>query len=904
MLLFCLLNRHRISLIGKFKLNNGVRADFDMANEKPQKQNNPIASVVNIPGYNIIDILGRGGMAIVYKAIQESVGRTVAIKVLAPNHSDETFTDRFLREAQIISNLTHPNIITVFDAGVYKSHHYMSMEYITGKTLRDARDDLSRKQKVEIIKQMATALDYAGSKGYVHRDIKPENIMLHEDGRAVLMDFGIARGDDTVRGLTLTGKAIGTPYYMSPEQTKGLKVDPRSDIYSLGIVLFQALTGYVPYDGSSFVDVGIKHISEAIPILPAGLESFQTIINKAMSKDPAHRYQTAAEFLVALNKVSSSELDYIDAKAAVINNKSGDYNSATVLESQVKPPVTAAIKNKSKLKENIKPGLKIQNKIQYQRKAVAPTTDIIDTDEYKSLKRRRRLVYLLIMVSLATAVYYNKKTLKPYWQQYALPLLHEYLPVELRQRIGLPEVVVKPDTTQKITALNNKKSKPVTVKIPGTLFNVDNFITEEQNNLNKDNAVSKTLSEPELAVLQENLDEQPKNAGILMAYYKKILITDINNNKARRGLIYLRTWFLKQFKESMINNDIARGKLLLSILKINFPQVIHRTKYQRMENILLQKESIKTHLRLAEEYITKEHYIEPVSNNAVDELVAVLEIDPDNITAKILQTKILDIFVEQVKNQQASKQYESAIISAESGLKISKNDAFLKSSYKNLQKLLKTQQQVDNYIVLAKKQMAKGNFVTPANNNAFKIYSSVFELESNNKEAIAALIEIELKLVNQVTQVVKSHNISNAKLILQLLEQYYPDSVHLKKMQTSLAEAIDSKNPGVTKIVFSDVLMSSIEKMQDIRIQSGKVIYVGFIFRNFPRNSSYLLVKVLDHSAVRKLTHKTIKIDGSKGEQIFSVEIPGKGLKPGNYYIELKYGKKSLIKKSFQIFEP
>ncbi len=869
-----------------------------MANEKLTSNNMQVASVVAIPGYKIVDILGRGGMAIVYKATQQSIGRTVALKVLAPNHTDETFTDRFLREAQIISNLTHPNIITVFDAGVHKSHHYMSMEYISGKSLRDARDDLSRRQKIGVLRQIAAALDYAGKKGYVHRDIKPENIMLHEDGRAILMDFGIARGDDSARGLTLTGKAIGTPYYMSPEQTKGIKVDSRSDIYSLGVVLYQALTGTVPYDGTSFVDIGIKHISEAIPSLPQGLESFQVIVNKAMSKDPEHRYQTAAELIVALDKIPLSELDYIDAKSAVIGNNNVDYDSATVIEPDIKQSVLASNKNTAKLKENIKPGLKIRSKTQYQNKGIASKIDVTTTDEYKSTKRRRRFLYLVLLISLVAGIYFNKQALKPHWEKYAMPLLHDYLPAEIKQQIGLKKAVTK-NVNQPIKKIPTIK-KIVTVE---TFFNLDDF---KAKTLADENSVATAISltDVERQQLHNELDSNPDNANTLILYYKTIFSENKNNKIARQGVQALRSWFLSQLNNSVKNNDATRGRLLLVILKTNFPSITHKQKYQKFENIFLKKESIKTHLRLAEEYINKKHYIKPALANANEELMAVFAVEPDNIKAKAMQQQMLDIFVQHIKSQQAAKNYESAIISAESGLVISKNDAFLKSSHKQLKKLFKQQQHIDKQLALAKIQMDKGNFVTPANNSAFKIYNSIFELEVNNKPAAKALKQIELKLVTQATQAIKSNNISNAKLILQLLEQYYPDSGHLKKTQTKLAEAIDSKNPTITDIVFSDVLMSSMVKMADIRIQSGKLIYFGVRFKNFPTGSSYLLVNLLDHTAITKLQHKTIKVDGATGEQIYLIEIPGKGLVPGNYYMELKHGKKTLIKKSFQIFNP
>jgi serine/threonine protein kinase len=255
---------------------------------------------LEIPGYKIQRELGHGGMAHVYLAIQESFGREVALKVLSPHLADdEEFSKRFLREARIVSQLNHPNIVTVFDAGKHGKYNYMSMEYIPGEDLRQLKDDISRKEALRIVKDVARALDFAGNKGVVHRDIKPENIMIHKtDKRVILMDFGIAHGDDVTHGMTQTGKAIGTPHFMSPEQTKGLKVDQRSDIYSLGVVLYQLLAGYLPFDADSAVAVGIKHLTAPIPLLPGGLEIFQPIVNRCLSKQPEHRYQKAAELIM------------------------------------------------------------------------------------------------------------------------------------------------------------------------------------------------------------------------------------------------------------------------------------------------------------------------------------------------------------------------------------------------------------------------------------------------------------------------------------------------------------------------------------------------------------------------------------------------------------------------------
>ncbi|NNF97357.1 MAG: serine/threonine protein kinase, partial [Halobacteria archaeon] len=290
------------------------------------------ANNITIPGYEIKHQLGRGGMALVYLAIQESFGREVALKILAPDHAqDKEFSARFLREARIISQLVHPNIVTVYDVGVHEGYHYLSMEYIRGRDLQQACCSLSKRQVIDIIREVAKALEYAHQKGYIHRDVKPENIMLHDDGRVVLMDFGIARGSDSTLGMTKTGRAIGTPYYMSPEQTKGLRVDHRSDIYSLGVVLYQMLTGYVPYDADSAVAVGIKHVSAPIPHLPDSLRFLQPIINTCLSKNPAHRYQHASELIHVLEAIPKDMLEAAGARAAAFRETGRNHDAKTLI---------------------------------------------------------------------------------------------------------------------------------------------------------------------------------------------------------------------------------------------------------------------------------------------------------------------------------------------------------------------------------------------------------------------------------------------------------------------------------------------------------------------------------------------------------------------------------------------
>ena len=267
----------------------------------------PLRSVTEIRTlsgrYQIVRHLARGGMGDVFEAKDLSLGRTVAIKILHPNFaSDAAFTARFRREAQAAANLGHPNIVGIYDFGEDGDTYYMVMELIEGRTLRDvvrAEGPLLPRRAAEIAAETAAALTVAHAAGVYHRDIKPGNIMLTSDGSVKVTDFGIARALDDSEELTRTGAVIGTATYFSPEQAQGLPADERSDIYSLGVVLYELLCGQPPFTGESPVAVAYQHVSEYAtppsglnPDVSAGLEA---IVEKAMEKSPENRYQSASD---------------------------------------------------------------------------------------------------------------------------------------------------------------------------------------------------------------------------------------------------------------------------------------------------------------------------------------------------------------------------------------------------------------------------------------------------------------------------------------------------------------------------------------------------------------------------------------------------------------------------------
>ena len=254
--------------------------------------------------YEITELIGVGGMADVYKATDIMEDRTVAVKILKPEFSkNEEFLRRFRNESKAIAVLSHPNIVKIYDVGFSDEIQFIVMEYIDGITLKEFIEQqgvLKWKDALHFITQILRALQHAHDKGIVHRDIKPQNIMLFPDGTIKVMDFGIARFS-RIDGKTLSDKTIGSVHYISPEQARGDMTDERSDIYSVGVMLYEMLTGKKPFDGDEPVAVALMHMQDQAPmprdIMPSIPEALEEIVMHAMEKDPADRYQSASEMI-------------------------------------------------------------------------------------------------------------------------------------------------------------------------------------------------------------------------------------------------------------------------------------------------------------------------------------------------------------------------------------------------------------------------------------------------------------------------------------------------------------------------------------------------------------------------------------------------------------------------------
>lgn len=840
-----------------------------MTKKNKQTTASHVASVISIPGYEIKDLLGRGGMAMVYLAIQESIDRKVALKVLSPNHTDETFSERFLREARIASQLSHSNIITVYDAGIYNSIHYMAMEYIEGKNFSDARDILTRKQKVTVIKEIADALDFASKKGFVHRDIKPENILLHHDGRAILTDFGIARTNDVSKGLTETGKILGTPYFMSPEQTKGLKIDHRTDIYSLGVVLFQALAGYVPYDGPSLVAICIKHLSDPIPQLPKGLEIFQPIINICLSKKPEHRYQHGSELVNALNKITDEQLDAIDANAAAFKKAGQNHNASTMIDQKIEQkkiaqPQKKVSQQKIAREKNYNPvNRPAKTPAKHQKNADNPNL-ITESDDFKNLNRRKNRILILLLILFIAVTYYKKDELQVVWKRKGQPLAKKYLPSEINQYLHAKE------ETQPQEAIKIKPKKPV--------------------------LTAKQLEAKKIQQLKDSLDKIPGNAIELANIYNKNISENTNNEEFKTATKELKQWYLSRLDNLIVKKDFVSATKTINEAISLYPTIDQDRDFIALKEKLNLSAINEPHLQKARVYFAVNALNKPEGANALEELKIVLNNDSDNTEALKGLDKIASHFKNKATKEILNKTYFKALNSTNSGLQAIHTDTDLLQLQVKIKALINNNNQISNLLIKAEKKLQEGQLTNPGGSSAYDYYTNVISLSADNTQAKKGLLKIQKQILRKARLATEQNKFREADTILNNAQKLFANNQEIRAVRRNLQKEMDAVLPIVPKIKISNAPFSEITETTLQKINIGQLLYIGFEYANFTQNNTTLKVNVYNGANPILIIQKEIILLSNQGEHFFTVQLPKMGITNGNYSIEIMFGESRLIK--------
>ncbi len=875
---------------------------------------------VEIPGYKVLRILGRGGMAKVYLAIQEVFEREVALKVMSKALAeDPNFGQRFFREAKIVSKLVHPNIVTVHDVGMHEGYCYLSMEYIDGHDLKHAVHGMEIREKIRAVYDIAKALDYAGAKGYVHRDIKPENIMFHSsDGRAVLMDFGIARAAESDTQVTQAGTAIGTPHYMSPEQAKGKPVDHRSDIYSLGVVLFYILAGHVPFDAESAVAIGIKHITEPIPLLPSIYESLQPIVDKMMSKNVNKRYQNAKELMADLDHIDLDVLEHTVGFAASVVS---DHTTMQNITPQHDDGAEAF-----ELDEDEEPG-------------DIPDYQSYVHDEVAIHDRAPILPWLLAGTFVAGVIgvfmYFKHPALVQPWIDKVLgdPVFEERVaePVAVKQ----PEAQAEPRTPrlsaskQTTSSTPNVSSDPVGQRtslasgkinrnsthtahqkpLPPADMSGVNISAEPPSAVEAARAEQNKIALVELQTKIARLEERYAGDDIylseLVAVFREALYIAPKDKAlvARFGKIrkqeYEKLYVYANKSGTSVNLDkrIAQYRIL-------FPEV----KAPVLDKIVQVGKSRKKVMSLileAQAYFRQNNLTKPAGRNALDVYNKVLALDPKNFDALKGKKQISAKLYEAAKTKYRANNLRSALSSAKKAIDVDVDNKKAQKLADDINAILNKQSSVANLLKNAEKKIGRGQLFTPRNKGAFHDYQSVLKLDPKNNQAREGLDKVVDALSAKVWQLVGDEQFLKAKEMMRAPLKEYGANRRVKSLSLALDEVIGEKiidvEPRVDGMMIQSEPIDTLLGYFDDVLEAERSIYLGFRYENFLTSTTVLQAVLMDGARSIKIAQVPVVVSGAEGETKFRIDRPVEGFPVGSYSVEMRLGHQTLNSTLFRV---
>ena len=802
---------------------------------------------VEIPGYKIIKTLGKGGMATVYLAVQDIFEREVALKVMSKALTeDPTFGQRFMREAQIVSKLIHPNIVTVYDVGLSNGAYYLSMEYIDGADLKHSRKSLTFIEKIQAVKDIASALDVSGGKGYVHRDIKPENIMIESrTNRAVLMDFGIARASEADISVTQAGTAIGTPHYMSPEQAKGNDVDPRADLYSLGVVLFYLAAGYVPFEGDSAVAIGIRHITEAVPELPHYAREMQWLIDKAMAKSPDDRFQSGAEFIKALDDL---DLAYIAEQVAQYNSDdTSDFDTPTMVSEQ--------------------PVHRYGDSTPSDDDGPEDFTLSFKTEEPPSLNLKWPLYVAGGCVASLAAV--------------GIYLVASYQPAAIE---ATAPQVKSPNAQSKIAQLVLGKHPKLSKEQQAQYAQLTHQV-EQAHEAYKNYASEKNLQQ-------------------LVTSYRAILTLIPNDQTAQETLALLADEEIAKLEPQFNKGEFKQAqRTLASVLEI-FPghssPAMDKARAQ-----MTQRSKLEKLLEDGHRLYKRRNYVEPEQDNAAAAYQAALAMAPELKPAHEGLERIAKMLVKQAAGALRENNLKGARHYTHQALTILPNYVPALEMESNLLSSASIEEKTEALMIQAQRYASKGNYYAPANRNAYQTYTAILALDKRNGLAKERRDLLAEQLQNNAQQHIDDGNYTKALALADNALENFPKTQVVQTAAANIQKAIAQHQyqhqPRIDTIRASGLPKVQIDREQPRTIAVNDKIFFKFDYQNFENAKIVLSAKLYRDDNSEPLGSKHIFVKGPQGENEFVFDLARGGAQAGRYRIEILVSGKVLNQLYFRI---
>lgn len=789
--------------------------------------------MIDIPGYRTLRALGRGGMATVYLAVQESVDREVALKVMSPTLlADPTYGERFLREARIAARLHHPHVVGIHDVGRYGDYFYIAMEYIAGgPVLHEDGKARDVPFTLRVVREIAKALAYANSKSFVHRDVKPDNILLREDGSVALTDFGIARANDGATRMTRTGAVVGTPHYMSPEQARGRSLDGRSDLYSLGIVMYELLAGRVPYHAEDSLAVGIMHITQPVPQLPPEYKALQPTLDLLLAKEPEQRFQDGNAVAAAIEQIER-RLERGELRELLRGRVSPSAPTMAL------PAITPAAAKAS----TPDPGMRAEPRF--------GNIDIVDSGpqrfsrvDHRQAKPRRRSLGPWIFVAAVVVVmgvgaftlWRNQDKLR------ALLPRTELNDVLVRAEAALGKGnlsgnagdsarelfesarVIDPDNdiaraglrrvgealvAEAVAATQRRDFAVAHARLADARALLAGGVAVEQAAAALKMAESQNT---EIATLFDQAEAALAAGRLLDAngaveLYQRVLASDSANTPAQAGLRKVGVALAEQARTMLTQGKVDEASLRIEAMARALPNdpALPNLRAELTAGRSNAAAALEAQVKRGQELLRSGRVDGPGEDTALAQFKAVLARDPNNAAARVGLGQVAQALIVQANaalEESNATLAERLIRQAEQLAPASADLAAARSRLRDLRESVEIaasrpvltpeqQQKLAANLAAADKAAQTGNLILPPGSSAYDKYRAVLAMDGNNAQALAGLKALPQIARDQFNVALGEQKLVRARDMVDTLEQLSPGDAGLPTLRSRLVEAL------------------------------------------------------------------------------------------------------------------